>query len=412
MVSRTSTSAPDPRWKSRAAGGVALVLFVLVLARGVFQATRAPALNWDMLPAMALALEWSEKDELEVHRRTYAAVRAELPPAAVAELTAPGVKQGRAQDPAAFHEHLPFYRARVLYTLAIAALHGLGAPLTAATWWIPIASYVATAALVLCWCARRLGLALGALFALALAETPALLTQARFSTADGLATLLVVAAGYLFVERRRFWPAAALLTLSLGARPDGVILIGFLAAAAWLGLEREERPRPGALAGWLGASALVYLGLTRFAGEYGWWPLVSISFDEKTLHPAALPTAVDWGHYFEILGRQLAALPGDGYVSTGREVSGSTLVFVYAGVAVLGLARAWRAGAGAGRAAALLAALLAAYSARWFLFPQVWDRFYAPFYALVPLCVLSTFAWCAACERGATVAPENPLGSS
>ena len=29
---------------------------------------------------------------------------------------------------------------------------------------------------------------------------------------------------------------------------------------------------------------------------------------------------------------------------------------------------------------------------RWFLFPQLWDRFFAPLYVLVPLCLLSMAA--------------------
>jgi hypothetical protein len=44
---------------------------------------------------------------------------------------------------------------------------------------------------------------------------------------------------------------------------------------------------------------------------------------------------------------------------------------------------------GARTIAALLAALLGAYLLRFLLFPQTWDRFYAPLYVLVPLCVLA-----------------------
>jgi len=376
-------------WRKRACAALAVLVFLLLLGRSARQASRAPVLNWDLVPAMALALEWTEDDAREVHRRTYEAVQDELGPAAFAELTAPGVRAARFQDPDAFHEHLPFYRARVLYTLGIAALHGLGAPLSAATWWIAVGAYGLLALVLLAWSTRHVGLALAALFALGLAHTPALLTQARFSSADGLATLLIVAGAYLFVERRAFVAGALVLTLSLGARPDGIVLIGFLALALPLFLPRDERPSLRALCIWVLASAAVYLALTRFAGEYGWWPLITISFEEKAVHPAQLSTSFDASRYLEILGRQLGALPGDGYVTTGREVTGSTLVFVYAGVAVLGLALWSRARDIGGRAAALLAALCLAYLVRYLLFPQLWDRFFAPFYALVPLLVLS-----------------------
>ena len=243
--------------------------------------------------------------------------------------------------------------------------------------------------MLLSWSARPLGLALAALFALGLAHTPALLTQARFSSADGLATLLVVVGAYLLVERRAFVAGALVLTLSLGARPDGIVLIGFLALALPLFMPRDERPSTRTLVLWVLASAGVYLALTRYAGEYGWWPLITISFEEKAVHPAQLSTSVDAAKYLEILGRQLGSLPGDGYVTTGREVTGSTLAFVYAGVAVLGIALWSRERATGGRAAAWLAALCLAYLVRYLLFPQLWDRFFAPFYALVPLLVLT-----------------------
>jgi hypothetical protein len=372
-------------------GALALALTALVLARTVRHLDRDPALNWDMLPAMALAVEWTEEDPVEVHRRTYEAARAELPPEVFADLSAGvAVRAARYRDPQAFHEHLAFFRSRVLYTLAVRGLHALGTPLTRATWWVPLGAFALGAALFVLWCARYLPLALACVLALGLAHTPALLNQANTSTADGLATLLVLGGAYALLERRSFALGAVLLALAIGARPDSVILVGCLAAAAFLLYPRDERPSLRVLAAWVLASAGLYLGLARFAGEYGWWPLITISFEGKAVHPAALPTDVDWGEYGEILARQVDALPGDGYLKTpAGEFTGSTLVFLYAALAVLALVPALRARAAHGREAAVLAALLATYLVRFLLFPQLWDRFLAPFYALVPLCLLA-----------------------
>src|SRR5262249_33474142 len=180
---------------------------------------RAPALIGDMLPAMALALEGEEKDPVELHRRTYEAARAELPPERYAQLTGTGVLKARAEDPAAFHEHLPFYRARVLYTLAIASLTRIGVTLTAATYWVPLACFALSALLFLAWSVRRVPLALASVFALGLAHTPALLNQARLSTADGLATLVTCLGAWALLEANLFPVGAGLLTLAIAARP-------------------------------------------------------------------------------------------------------------------------------------------------------------------------------------------------
>ena len=101
------------RWLRGLIGLAALALFFLGLARTVRQLALHPELNWDMLPAMALALEWETKDPVELHQRTYALAKAELAPEVYAQLTAPGVRAVRAEDPAAFHEHVLEFLAKV-----------------------------------------------------------------------------------------------------------------------------------------------------------------------------------------------------------------------------------------------------------------------------------------------------------
>jgi hypothetical protein len=363
-----------------------------------------------MLPSMALAVAWDGGDPVEVHRLTYEHARAELAPEVYRELTAPGVREARAQDPAAFHEHLAFFRARVLYTLPVFLAWKCGAPLSAATWWVSLGAYVLCALVLLAWASRHLPLALAALFALGLAHTPALLTLASLSTADGVAALLVVGGAALLVEARAFWPGALVLVAAVLARPDAVILAGCLALALFAFDPYVPRPRRAWLGGFLAASALVYLGVQCFAGEYGWWPLFTISFEEKAVHPASLPDEVDWPRYREVLAEQVSALPGDGYVTTGRGVTGSTLVLVYAAFALAGLALWRRRGAELARPACVLLALLATYLARFLLFPQIWDRFFAPFYALVPLLLLA-MASRATRTRGTTESPRAPTNT-
>jgi len=196
------------RWIRALFALVALSLFGLGLARNVRQLAHDPAHNWDMLPAMALALEWEIEDPVELHRRTYEFARTELDAETYALLTAPGVRAARAKDPAAFHEHLAFYRGRVLYSLAVRLLHERGVALSRATWLVPLGCYVLVAALVLGWAAAHLPLAIAALFALALSYTPALLNQANTSSADGLALLFVCLGALLLV-------AAALFAMKL-----------------------------------------------------------------------------------------------------------------------------------------------------------------------------------------------------
>lgn len=382
------------RWKKSWTGALVAALCALLVLRSARQLAAAPALNYDLLGYVGLALEWGEGDPTVVHERTYATARAQLPAPVFQELTGTGVRATRAREAGAFTEHLAFFRARVLYTGLLAALGALGAPLVAATWWIPLAAWVLAAGLFGLWLARQLGVALGALLAFGLAHLPALLKQASYSTPDGLALLLVCLGAYLMLERRRFGFASAALLAAIAARPDTVILVGFLALALVACAPCAERPRLSALALFAGGGAALYLGLSRFAGEYGYWPLFSISFDEKSAHPATLSTAIDWAQYGAVLRERLGALPGDGYFVTqaGGEITGSSLLVLFGALALTGVVLGWRARARHGREVAWLAALLATYLVRFLLFPQAWDRFFAAFYALVPLLLVSMLA--------------------
>ena len=365
--------------------GLALLAFVSILGWTIVRASDRLVYNWDMLGYMALALEWEEEDPAEVHRRTYAAARERLPERVFGGLVAPvrgvedgGVRFQRAKDPEAFTEHIAFYRARVLYTLLILGVHKCGAPLADTTWWISLASFGLTALVVLAWVARHVALVPAALVALGLAHSPALIETATFSTADALGTLVTCLGVFLFVERRARFAAAAVLTAAICVRPDAVIFNVFLIAGVFLLEPAGARPSVRFLLGWLAASLLAYFAVQRFSGSYGWWPLFWISFVRKEVHPSRLPTAPDLGVYWEVLSRQVT------------EALGSP-VFVYAALALLGLFLWRRFGERAreNRHAVVLGTLLAAYLARYLLFPQLWDRFFAPFYVLVPLLLLS-----------------------
>ncbi len=379
-------------WKTWLGNAFLVVLCALVVDRTV-RGLR-PAYNWDMLGYMALALEWDVDDPVEVHRQTYAAAKAELPRAAYAALVSPTVpvRIGRFQNPEAFHEHLAFYRARVVPTYLIRVLHRCGAPLSAATWWISVGAWVLTAVLLIAWLARRVPFWAAIVAGTCLAHAPPLLSTATLNTPDGLGTLLLLFGIFLFFERRALATGAGTLVLAIMTRPDAVILIGLLVVVLFL-FERNARERVSArfLGGWLAASAVTYFAVQSYAGEYGWWPLFSISFLEKELYPSTLTSTPETAAYFAELGRQVALIPGTGYFTVGKAVTGSAFVFVYLAFATLLLAL-WRRvprPETLQRFAALLVALLLSYAVRWVLFPQLWDRFFALLYLLVPLVAVS-----------------------
>jgi hypothetical protein len=356
-------------------------VFLAVIARTVALTADRPTYNWDMLCYMALALSWEVDDPVEIHRRTYDAAREQVDRRNFRKLAhggiPPGIRTARYEDPAAFYEHIAFYRSRIFYTLPIYIAHKAGAPLTAATWWLSLAAFALTALLVLLWTAGHLPLWLAVPTSLGLMHAPPLAELAGHSTPDALYLLFTCAGIYALVERRSLPIAAVLLTASIGVRPDGVILVGFLAPLLWLAESPQTRPSLRFAALWIVGTIALYLALDAFGGGYGWWPLFTI-YLEPRLHPSELSTQIDVALYWEVLRTQVAATR-DSYL------------FPYLALALVGLFL-WRrhfSTPRAARCAAVLIALLGTFVVRYLLFPELWVRFIAPYFALVPLLLLS-----------------------
>ncbi len=379
-----------PGQKRLALGGIAL-LCSLFLVRSLHRASELPPLhNWDLTAYVALAIAYEGSEPEEVHRRTYEALRAELPPKVFADLTNGGVKRKRFEDPAALYQHLGFYRARIFFTFPVYLLNKLfGVPWTNATYWISRASWIGLALLMCLWASRSLGPYWGMPVGTLLAHAPWFVASMGFSSPDLQASLLTCLGIYFLVELRRDLVGAALLTATIGVRPDTVILALVLAAGIWF-FDREQRPSRRFFAIWCGASLAAYFAVSKYAGAYGWWPLFWISFAQKEEFPAQIDTSPRWDLYFQVLRMRWEEIPGHGYYATPRRVTGSTVPLAFAGAVLAAVALIRRSGNPAlARYTALFAAFFVTYSVRWLLFPQLWDRFFTVAYACVPLILLS-----------------------
>jgi hypothetical protein len=381
-----------PSIPARIGGILALLLFLGVLARILQEGLERPAMSYDMLDYMALALEWEEDDVVEVHRRTFTLAAAELPPEAYAALVGgTRFREAMRADPLKFDQNLAIHRGRILYSLAVYLLYKLGAPLSAATWYVSQFFFAASALFLLVWTRRHLALAPAALASLALVISPPLLALAPASMADSMTLFLILLAAYAWIELEAFRPAALVLTFAILVRPEVVLLIFASAAALWLFVERERRPSTRFLALWLAGSALLVAGLRRWTDDPGWWPVYLISFYGRADGRLEDLPGLDATLYWKKLAENAADLVYVGYLPVGPIVNGSTYTLAYAGFALVGLLLAARSAAARElqHHRALLVALLASCAARYFLFPYLWDRYYVHFLVLVPLLLLA-----------------------
>ena len=401
--------------KDRLILGATALLCALMLVRSLARAAEVPPVhNWDMTCYVALAIAYEESEPEAIHRRTYETLQAELPPAVYRGLVTGGVKQKRFEDPAALYEHMAFYRARVLYTYPLHLLNKLfGVPLPQGTYWISRGSWIALAILLCVWASRAVGPLAGMPVGTLLAHAPWFIAHMGFSSPDLEATVLTCLGIFLLVECKKDLAGAILLAATIAVRPDTVILALLLAAGLWL-FDRGSRPSARFLAIWAGSCLAAYVAVSKYAGAYGWWPLFWISFIKKEEFPARIDTSPDWGLYFRVVRDQWRAIPWQGYYTLQRGVTGSTVPLAFFGAMAAALALLRRsARPELSRYTALFLAFAATYLARWLLFPQLWDRFFAVLYACVPLACLSIAAGFLAKEPSAAPAgPPEPSGSS
>ncbi|MCB9914543.1 MAG: hypothetical protein H6828_05270 [Planctomycetes bacterium] len=364
----------DELRRERAQRGAAVLLAALFLVVAVVWSGKRDY-EWDLLAYSACALELGERDPGVVHREVYARLERDAPPAAAEALRAKNAYRARcAAEPAAFDAQLPFYRGRVLYVGAIAALVGLGASPIDACFRVSWLGGVLVLAALWRWLVRRGGGSLATLLgsALALAALGVWFKTPVKATPDALAAGVFLWGAYLLLESRRARVGAALCVLALAARADLVVLVVPLLVLATLPVGGARRLTPAFAAGALVVAGFVVLGCTAGRGTYAPWVVVHHTFLGYKAFPAAETPPLDLAAWAALSLRSLPEL-----------AAAAPLTFLLAGLAALvaGLRRGGRRAAGGALALVALAATLAHFA----LFPAAWPRLLFPYWILSAL---------------------------
>lgn len=394
-MSTTLGEARPLRVAKLACGVLGVLAFLGAVSCALVAGYRRPALNFDLIDYVALALEWVEDDPEAVHRRTYEVLAAELPPDVFADFTSGGpptaagpYRERIARDWRAFDANLGFHRGRYLYTASVCGLNALGVPLVAATAVPNLVFWGLTALFVFFWATRHFALGPAALLALGILYSPPVLSLVPASTPDSMAMFLVVLSLYLVLEQRAFLASATLLTLAILVRSDFVLISGGVAAALFLFVERARRPSNWSMVAWLAICIVLYLAVSRSARDPGWWAAFSCAWTRVGVFDEVIPFKPRL--YLLGMSQRLASLIYHGYdgAPDGSFVRGSNFVLTYCAAAAGGIALALRSRLKALDVhVAVLAGLLVATAARYVVFPQLWDRYFVYLWVPVPLCL-------------------------
>lgn len=342
-----------------------------------------PALNWDMLPYVANALQYIGDQPIEqLHQSIYQNLEAQVSAAEFATFTNTPSREVIAQDPEAFRQTIAFfYDARLVYTGILAGMIKLGVDPFFATYLISTICAILSVFLLANLIPKQLPI--GLCFALPfIALACGILNVARLSTPDALATLVTIGLYWLLVRNRITWLLAA-FPLIIFVRTDLILLMPLFLIYLWA-LSRAPRIQI-VLSAVLTIAA--YLTLNHFIVDGDpWSSLIGYNYGVKPTHPDTYSFHIAPSDYLS-------------FVITGlKSFSYNPMFFMYCALSITGIFLfASRFFFGSDKQAAsslnfdllfLLVSCVIYIVVHFLLFPVTWIRFFAAQYSLVAVIVL------------------------
>ncbi len=263
-----------------------------------------PGYNWDMLPYMGVALNYDNTDS--VHQYVFATAEKEIPAQAYQQLTDSTNKYRWSvyRSAQTFTLQMPYYVVKPLYTALVFAFYKSGIPLTKATVLPSVISCFLIGILLFNWLQRYLPALSAMIAAVAIVLWSPMMLVARTSSPDGVSALILFAAFYCLLEKKKTGWIHILALLSVFARIDNilpaVLLICFLTYE-----KRADGNRPW-ITGTIAAAACIfcYLAVGMLAKEYNWNMLYFSNYFSKMNPEYAAQESFSFHNYWVLIKSQ------------------------------------------------------------------------------------------------------------
>lgn len=247
------------------------ILIILLAGLLIFHYSRKPIYNWDMIPYMGVALEYSEPDIHKMHDHVYAILKQEIPRSVYKTLTAKiEDRYDCLVNDKAFEEELGYFRVKPLYTIVVYALHKAGVHLVVATL-IPslIASFLLLM-VVYIWLSKYIKKPLAVISTLLLGLYPPFREIAELSSPDAMSNLFILLSLYLAVNKKTDYRLILSLVLAVICRVDNFIFAGVMVYFTYLrGRENTHLILKSALLAVLAVAGILFIPI--LAGDRPDW---------------------------------------------------------------------------------------------------------------------------------------------
>jgi hypothetical protein len=201
------------------AAGILILLTVSALLY------KKPYYNWDMFPYMALAAQNSTTPFDSTHLQIYREAALNMPQH---DFDAISQRQPELmKDPNAFKSILKYFEIKPAYNLAVRLIHSVGFNLVTATYLPSIISYFLIGCVTLLWMQKIVPSPFSVVASLAIMASPFLVTTSRYSSPDMLCAVVALLGLFIMLESSVMIGLIVSL-IAITVRPDAVILYLFV----------------------------------------------------------------------------------------------------------------------------------------------------------------------------------------
>jgi hypothetical protein len=344
-------------------------LFYLCLLLGVsILSFKKPSYNWDMLAYTAVILQYDDQTK-DVHQLVYQLASRQLP-ADTYDLLAGASNPERKnwkENTATFHQKLPVYVIKPLYTMIAYGFYKFGIPIFKATMVPSVIAYIMTGILLLIWLNKYMKPVPATITCSMIMLLPPVLEAAKLSTPDFLAGMLLFYGVYFLVEKASVTGFFIFGIIAVLSRIDFILpLLILLLALTFLAKELSV----GKLIAFMSIAVVIYLLIASNASGYGWNILYFPSFFRTLNTKHEVRSAFSMHDYWELLKAQ---------VMTALYYSHFVWLLL---IAMLTLLQYRLYELKSNMATLIIISLMVAIAARFLLQPVVADRFYIGYYLL------------------------------
>ena len=359
------------------------LLYFIAILIAALHAFRKPEYNWDMLPYMALTIKMEHQDVDLIHKETYRIAKENMPSAAYEMLVDSSIpyRKKMYENPSEFYKQLPFYSVKPFYKGLVYLANKSGIPLPSATVFPSALSFVLIGILLLYCLQLYLQLYNAIIFSFLIMITAPMLHVAGISTPDGISALIMMSAMYFVVVKPRLWPLVALLLLSIFTRLDNVIAC--FAIVSLLALSRKSvltinRKQYLII---LLLLLLGYITVAMSASAYGWSLFYYTHFFRYLNLSHEYHAGFSLKEYLQVLYSHVIA---------GLYYSNMVVCLL-----LIGLISLRKQGMKINDLSfdqQFACCILGVIAVRTILYPDISDRFYAPFYLIIYILFIRRYA--------------------